>query len=46
MIRKEGAKYTLRSKSTGKSLGSYKTKAQAEKREKQVSWFKNKGKKK
>lgn len=40
MIRKEGSKWVLRSKKTGKSLGKYATKAAAQKRERQVQAFK------
>lgn len=44
MIRKTGKKYKLMSKDGKKSLGSYPTKAAAQKREKQVNYFKHKGK--
>lgn len=40
-IRKVGSKYRLVS-GTGKNLGTFDTKAEAEKREKQVIFFKNK----
>jgi len=39
-IRKSGSGYRLVSKK-GKNLGTYRTKAAAEKREKQVNYFKN-----
>lgn len=42
-IRKVGSKFRLVSKSTGKNLGTYDTKAGAEKRERQVQYFKHKG---
>ena len=41
MIKKEGGKYVVKSKA-GKSLGSYKTKAAAQKRLQQVEYFKHK----
>lgn len=41
MIRKEKSQYVVKSKS-GKSLGKYKTKKEAEKRLKQVEAFKHK----
>lgn len=40
MIRKEGSKYVVKSEK-GKNLGSYKTKAAADKRLKQVEMFKH-----
>ncbi len=40
-IVKTGDKYRLISKSTGKNLGTYDTKAGAINREKQVQYFKN-----
>lgn len=40
MIRKEGSKYVVRSEK-GKSLGSYPTKAEAQKRLRQVEYHKN-----
>ena len=40
-IVKSGAGYKLVSKKTGKNLGTYPTKAGAEKRERQVQYFKN-----
>jgi len=47
MIKKEGTKYVIRSKASGKKLGEYPTKALAEKRLKQIEYFKHvKGKKK
>ena len=42
MIRKRGSKYVLLSKSTGKTLGTYKTKKDALRRERQIQYFKNK----
>jgi hypothetical protein len=42
-IKKVGDKYQLVSKSKGKNLGTYDTKAAAEKRERQVQYFKHKG---
>lgn len=41
-IRRVGSQYRLVSKKTGKNLGTYPTKAQAEKREQQVQFFKHK----
>lgn len=41
MIKKTKSGYKVVAKSSGKSLGKYKTKAQAEKRLKQVEYFKN-----
>jgi hypothetical protein len=43
MIVKRGSKYCLISKSTGRNLGCYPTKKGAEKRERQVQFFKHKG---
>lgn len=40
MIQKEGNKYTLRSRKTGKKLGSG-TKKEMVKRERQIEWFKS-----
>ena len=40
MIRKVGSQFRLVSH-TGKNLGTFKTKAEAQKREKQVTFFKN-----
>jgi len=40
-IVKTGDKYRLFSKTTGKNLGTYDTKEGAEKRERQVQYFKN-----
>lgn len=40
MIRKQGSKYVLRSKKTGKKLGSG-TKEEMKKRERQVNYFKH-----
>lgn len=45
MIRKEGSKYVVRSEE-GKSLGSYGSRAAAEKRLKQVEYFKHRDAKK
>ena len=42
-IVKVGSQYRLVSKSSGKNLGTYPTKAGAEKREKQVQYFKHQG---
>jgi hypothetical protein len=42
-IKKVGDKYRLVSKSSGKNLGTYDTRAAAEKRERQVQYFKHKG---
>lgn len=42
MIRKEGSKYVLYSKDGSKKLGTYNTKAEASKREKQIQYFKSK----
>lgn len=38
-VRKEGSKWVVRSHRTGKKLGSYKTKKQAEKRLRQIKRF-------
>lgn len=43
MIVKKGARYEVRSKDGKKRLGSYGSKAQAEKRLKQVEYFRNRG---
>ena len=40
MIRKEHGLYVLRSKTTGRRLGSFVTLSAAEKREKQIQFFK------
>ena len=42
-IKKIGSKFRLVSKSSGKNLGTYDTRAGAEKRERQVQYFKHKG---
>jgi len=42
MIKKEGSQWVLYSKDGSKKLGSFKTKAAALKREKQINYFKNK----
>lgn len=39
-IKKQGGKYVVRSKKTGRSLGKYSSKAQASKRLRQVEYFK------
>jgi hypothetical protein len=44
-IEKEDGKYVLYSEDKTKKLGTYATKAEAEEREKQILYFKNKGKK-
>lgn len=41
MIRKIGGKYTVLSEKTGRSFGTYKTKAEAEKRLRQIEFFKH-----
>jgi len=41
MIRKEGKKWVLRSLTTGRSLGRYDTREEAEARERQVQFFKH-----
>ncbi len=47
MIKKLKGKYVVLSEHTGRSFGSYKTKAEAEKRLRQIEFFKHlKGKKK
>ena len=45
-IRKEGSKYVIRSEKTGKKLGSYSTKEEAQKRLGQIEYFKHLKKKK
>lgn len=46
-IRKEKGKYVVRSEKTHRNMGSYKTKAAADKRLRQIEYFKHlKGKKK
>lgn len=45
MIKKVKSGYKLVSKTAGKLLGEFKTKKEAEKREKQIKYFKNKKKK-
>ena len=42
MIKKSGSKYNLYSKSGKKKLGSFKTKAGAMKRERQINYYKKK----
>lgn len=42
MIKKEGSQYKLYSKSGDKHLGTFKTKTEALKQERQIQWFKNK----
>lgn len=44
MIRKVKSGFRLVSKKTGRNLGTYRTKAGAKKRERQVNYFKRKGK--
>lgn len=44
MIVKEKEKYVVRSHKTGKSLGTYRTRAEAVKRLQQIAYFKYKGK--
>jgi hypothetical protein len=41
MIKKQGRKYVVVSEKTGRSFGTYDTKAQAEKRLRQVEFFKH-----
>ncbi len=45
-IKKVAEGYRLESRKTGKNLGTYKTKAEAEERERQVQYFKKKAKSK
>ncbi|MDE2019495.1 MAG: hypothetical protein KGJ13_04055 [Patescibacteria group bacterium] len=46
MIKKKGSKYVVLSEKTGRSFGTYKTKKEAEKRLRQIEFFKHlKGKK-
>jgi hypothetical protein len=45
-IKKVVEGYRLESKTTGRNLGTYKTRAEAEERERQVQYFKQKGKSK
>ena len=42
MIKKEGSKYVLYSKDGKKKLGTFKTKEEAEKRERVINYFKHK----
>lgn len=42
MIKKQGSQYVLKSKKTGKSLGKFPSKKAAEKRERQIQFFKHK----
>ena len=44
MIRKHGRKYVVLSEKTGRKFGTYDTKAAAEKRLRQVEFFKHGGK--
>ena len=47
MIKKQGGKYVVLSEKTGRKFGTYATKAEAEKRLRQVEFFKHaKGRKK
>jgi hypothetical protein len=41
MIKKRGSKYVVLSEKTGRSFGSYDTKAEAERRLRQVEFFKH-----
>jgi len=41
MIRKQGKKYILKSKSTGRKLGEFTSKKAALKREQQINYFKH-----
>jgi hypothetical protein len=41
MIKKQGKKYVVLSEKTGRSFGTYDTKAEAEKRLRQVEFFKH-----
>jgi len=41
MIKKVGSKYVVVSEKTGRSFGSYKTKAAAKKRLRQIEYFKH-----
>jgi hypothetical protein len=43
-IKKVAEGYRLESKKTGRNLGTYKTRTEAEERERQVQYFKRKGK--
>lgn len=45
MIKKQGSTYKVKSKDGSKNLGTYKTKKEAEKRIRQVEFYKNKDKK-
>lgn len=45
MVKRENSKYVLYSKDGKKKLGTFLTKEAAQKREKQIIYFKNKGKK-
>ena len=44
MIKKQGGKYVVLSEKTGRKFGTYATKAEAEKRLRQVEFFKHGGK--
>jgi hypothetical protein len=44
MIKKQGGKYVVLSEKTGRRFGTYATRAQAEKRLRQVEFFKHGGK--
>ena len=44
MIKKRGGKYVVLSEKTGRKFGTYDTKAEAEKRLRQVEFFKRGGK--
>lgn len=41
MIKKSGDKYVIKSKTSNKTLGTYKTKKEAEKRLRQIEYFKH-----
>ena len=45
MIRKQGRKYVVLSEKTGRKFGTYATRAEAEKRLRQVEFFKHAGRK-
>lgn len=42
MIRKEGEKYVIKSEDGSKTLGTYTTREEAEKRLREIEYFKNK----
>ncbi len=45
MILKEGDKYVIKSEDGSKTLGTYATREEAEKRLREIDYFKNRGKK-